>query len=129
MRRKKLFYKGVSLVLAASMNFGMLGIPAFAAETVTANEDGTTTATVTTEISWSDTDGDTVTEGAEVTTESTTTDNEGRVVEESGTVEGYETTTTETRTQDTVVDDKDAVTETTTGDTTVTETTGEFEVT
>lgn len=129
MGKKKLFYKGASLVLAIVMSFGMLGVPAFAAETVTVNEDGTATATVTTEISWSDTDGDTVTEGAEVTTEITTTDDEGRVVEESGTVEGYETiTTAETQAQDTVVDDKDTVTETTTGDTIVTETTGEFEM-
>ena len=122
--------KKLSLLLVTAMTLSQLSVPAFAAGTTetAVSEDGKTT-TITTEITWSSPEGeDPVVEGAAVTTETTVRDDEGRVVQESGSETGAETTiTTDTQTAAPVVEEKEPVTETVTGETVTTGTTGEFE--
>ena len=122
--------KKLSLLLVTAMTLSQLSVPAFAAGTTetAVSEDGKTT-TITTEITWSSPEGeDPVVEGAAVTTETTVRDDEGRVVQESGSETGTETTvTTDTQTAAPVVEEKEPVTETVTGETVTTGTTGEFE--
>ena len=130
----KKFYqlkKKLALLLVTAMTLGQLSAPAFAAGTpgTTVSEDGKTT-TITTEITWSSPEGEEpVVEGSTVTTETTVVDDEGRVIQESGSEKGHETsTTTDTQTADPVVEDKESATETETGETVTTETSGEFEM-
>lgn len=126
--RKKIC-KPLSLLLAFAMSMSLFSVPAFAAEATetTASEDGRTT-TITTEITWTSPEGEEpVVEGAAVTTETTVRDDEGRVIQESGTETGHETITTGTVTGEAVTEEKEPVTETAEGETTTTETTGEFE--
>ena len=122
--------KKLSLLLVTALTLGQLSAPALAAGTAEAavSEDGKIT-TITTEITWTSPEGeDPVVEGAVVTTETTVVDDEGRVVQESGSETGTETTvTTDTQTAAPVVEEKEAVTETETGETVTSGTTGEFE--
>ena len=122
--------KKLSLLLVTALTLGQLSAPALAAGTAEAavSEDGKST-TITTEITWTSPEGeDPVVEGAVVTTETTVVDDEGRVVQESGSETGTETTvTTDTQTAAPVVEEKEAVTETETGETVTSGTTGEFE--
>ena len=122
--------KKLSLLLVTALTLGQLSAPALAAGTAEAavSEDGKIT-TITTEITWTSPEGeDPVVEGAAVTTETTVVDDEGRVVQESGSETGTETTvTTDTQTAAPVVEEKEAVTETETGETVTSGTTGEFE--
>ena len=121
--------KKLSLLLVTAMSLSLFSVPAFAAETyeTTTSEDGRTT-TITTEITWSSPEGETpVVEGAAVTTETTIVDDEGRVIQESGSETGHEAMTTESETGGTVVEEKEPVTMTETGETVTTEIPGAFE--
>ena len=122
LKRFEKIQKKLALTLAAAMCMSLSSVPAFAAEAseTAASEDGRTT-TITTEITWASP------EGEAVTTETTIVDDEGRVIQESGSETGHETTSTETVTGGTVVEEKEPVAGTETGETVTTETPGEFE--
>ena len=129
LKRFEKIQKKLALTLAAAMCMSLSSVPAFAAEAseTAASEDGRTT-TITTEITWASPEGEApVVEGAAVTTETTIVDDEGRVIQESGSETGHETTSTETVTGGTVVEEKEPVAGTETGETVTTETPGEFE--
>lgn len=124
MRRK--LCKKLSWLCVLAMCMSLTSVPAFAAEAADSGDGRTTT--ITTEIIWASPEGETpVVEGAAATTETTVRDDEGRVIQESGSETGHETTTTEDMTSGTVVEDKEAVSGTETGETIVTEIPGEFE--